>query len=75
MIVCVCNNISDREIRMAIELGSDSVEALQRDLGVATCCGQCLAYASELLNKTLAQSAPLQETVLQRQTVGSTCSN
>ncbi|MYN43520.1 2Fe-2S ferredoxin [Pseudoduganella sp. FT93W] len=75
MIVCVCNNISDREIRMAIELGSDSVEALQRDLGVATCCGQCFDYASELLNKTLAQSAPLQETVLQRQTVGSTCSN
>ncbi len=73
MIVCVCNNISDREIRMAIELGSDSMEALQRDLGVATCCGQCLSYATELLGDTRAQShtTVLQETVLQRQT----CSN
>lgn len=71
MIVCVCNNISDREIRMAIELGSDSMEALQRDLGVATCCGQCLNYATELLGATLAQTTVLQETVLQRQT----CSN
>ena len=75
MIVCVCNNISDREIRMAIELGSDSIAALQRDLGVATCCGQCFDYASELLNKTLAQSAPLQETVLQRHIAASVTSN
>ena len=75
MIVCVCNNISDREIRMAIELGSDSIEALQRDLGVATCCGQCFDYASELLNKTLAQSAPLQETVLHRHIASSVTSN
>jgi len=75
MIVCVCNNISDREIRMAIELGSDSIAALQRDLGVATCCGQCFDYASELLNKTLAQSAPLQETVLQRHIASSVSSN
>lgn len=75
MIVCVCNNISDREIRMAIELGSDSIAALQRDLGVATCCGQCFDYASELLNKTLAQSAPLQETVLQRHIATSVSSN
>lgn len=71
MIVCVCNNISDREIRMAIELGSDSMEALQRDLGVATCCGQCLNYATELLGATLAQTTVLRETILQRQT----CSN
>jgi len=75
MIVCVCNNTSDREIRMAIELGSDSIAALQRDLGVATCCGQCFDYASELLNKTLAQSAPLQETVLQRHIASSVSSN
>ncbi len=72
MIVCVCNNISDREIRQAIELGITSMDELRNDLGVATCCGQCLDYAVAFLNQHLATieasaDAPaMQETVLQR---------
>ena len=54
MIVCVCNNISDREIRQAIELGLTSMDELSRDLGVSTCCGQCAAYAEEVLVAHLA---------------------
>jgi bacterioferritin-associated ferredoxin len=49
MIVCVCNNISDREIRQAIDLGLTSMDELSRDLGVSTCCGQCATYAEEVL--------------------------
>lgn len=49
MIVCVCNNISDREIRQAVELGITSMDELRRDLGVATCCGQCASYAEDVL--------------------------
>jgi bacterioferritin-associated ferredoxin len=49
MIVCVCNNISDREIRQAVDLGVSSIDELRRDLGVATCCGKCAAYAEEVL--------------------------
>lgn len=63
MIVCVCNNISDREIRQAVELGLGSIEELRRDLGVATCCGKCLDYAQEVLTE---HKASLQETVLRR---------
>ena len=70
MIVCVCNNISDREVRQAIELGITSMDELRNDLGVATCCGQCLDYAQEILTEHLAAlnaDAPaMQETVLQR---------
>ncbi|OEZ62217.1 MULTISPECIES: bacterioferritin-associated ferredoxin [unclassified Duganella] len=66
MIVCVCNNISDREIRQAMELGLTSMEELRRDLGVATCCGQCFSCAEEILNEHLAASAGIQETVLKR---------
>ncbi len=47
MIVCVCNNISDREIRQAIDLGISSMDELRETLGVATCCGNCLTYASK----------------------------
>ncbi len=49
MIVCVCNNISDREIRQAVDLGLSSMEELSRDLGVATCCGQCADCAKQVL--------------------------
>lgn len=50
VIVCVCNNVSDREIRQAVELGCDSMEELARDLGVGSCCGMCHACAKEELN-------------------------
>ncbi|MYM29692.1 2Fe-2S ferredoxin [Duganella sp. CY15W] len=68
MIVCVCNNISDREIRQAMELGITSMEELRGALGVATCCGQCFSCAEELLNDHLAAqaAAEFKETVLKR---------
>jgi len=53
MIVCVCNNISDREIRQAVDLGLSTMAELRRDLGVATCCGQCANCACEVLNAHL----------------------
>lgn len=65
MIVCICNNISDREVRQAIDLGITSIDELRRDLGVSTCCGQCADAAEEILNEYLGQ---LNETVLKRPT-------
>ncbi|MDL2356785.1 MAG: (2Fe-2S)-binding protein, partial [Pseudomonadota bacterium] len=54
MIVCVCNNISDREIRQAVDLGLSSMDELRRDLGVSTCCGKCASYAEQVLDSHLA---------------------
>ncbi|AVR94889.1 (2Fe-2S)-binding protein [Pseudoduganella armeniaca] len=70
MIVCVCNNISDREIRQAIDLGINSMDELREALGVATCCGNCLSYAVEVLDEHVAAKAeaPINETVLKRPT-------
>ncbi|MDC8759465.1 (2Fe-2S)-binding protein [Janthinobacterium fluminis] len=66
MIVCVCNNISDREIRQAVDLGLSSMAELRRDLGVATCCGKCHSCAKEVLQEHISNQTPLQERVLQR---------
>lgn len=70
MIVCVCNNISDREIRQAVELGLSSMDELRRELGVATCCGKCDSFANEVLNEHMdsraVPAASMQETVLRR---------
>jgi bacterioferritin-associated ferredoxin len=65
MIVCVCNNISDREIRQAVDLGITSIDDLRAALGVATNCGECLSYALEVLDEHLGATA-MQEIVLKR---------
>ncbi|WP_025917362.1 bacterioferritin-associated ferredoxin [Herminiimonas sp. CN] len=51
MIVCVCNNISDREIRQAADLGLNTMSALRDDLGVGTCCGKCKSCAKTVLKE------------------------
>jgi bacterioferritin-associated ferredoxin len=53
MIVCVCNNISDREIRQAVDLGITSIAALREELGLGTDCGKCISYAREVLHEAL----------------------
>ena len=64
MIVCVCNNISDREIRQAVELGITSMAGLYRELGVGTCCGKCVSYAREVLHEKLDSTATVTVTEL-----------
>ena len=49
MYICNCNGITENEIRGAVELGCSTVADLQRELGVATCCGKCLPEAGKLL--------------------------
>jgi len=66
MIVCVCNNISDREIRQAVDLGLSTMAELRRDLGVATCCGKCHTCAREVLSTHLDATAAMRETVISR---------
>lgn len=66
MIVCVCNNISEREIRQAVDLGVSSMAELRRDLGVATCCGKCHTCAREVLSGHLDSIAAAQPMVFQQ---------
>jgi bacterioferritin-associated ferredoxin len=51
MYICLCNAITDREIRQCAELGVASVEELRDSLGVASCCGRCEHAARELLHQ------------------------
>jgi bacterioferritin-associated ferredoxin len=42
--------VTDREIREAAKNGANTLEALSRQLQVATCCGRCLDCALNLLD-------------------------
>lgn len=58
MIVCVCRRVSDRDIVHAAHRGCGSLEDLQMELGVATCCGRCADCAASVLRA--AQTHPAQ---------------
>jgi bacterioferritin-associated ferredoxin len=49
MYVCICNAVTDRDIRQCAELGVSSLEDLRHSLGVANCCGKCAHAASRIL--------------------------
>lgn len=53
MYVCVCNKVSDRDIRQAIEDGAHSMKALQKATGAGTNCGSCAHMTKSILNSTL----------------------
>lgn len=50
MYVCLCNAITDRQIKATIAAGASSLTDLKAQLGVATCCGCCAELASSFLN-------------------------
>jgi len=53
MYVCVCNAVTDRDIRHAADQGVTTLEQLSTQLKVATCCGSCENCARRVLNQAL----------------------
>lgn len=53
MYVCVCNAVSERAIREAVEAGARTFEDLQMQTGCSTCCGCCEPVARHLLDQYL----------------------
>lgn len=49
MYVCICNAVTDKQIRQAAEDGVTDLWSLERKLGVAAGCGSCREMASEIL--------------------------
>ncbi|MGN6925994.1 (2Fe-2S)-binding protein, partial [Neisseria sp. P0017.S006] len=49
MFVCICNAITDHDIKETIAAGATTMSDLQAQLGVATCCGCCGELAASFL--------------------------
>jgi bacterioferritin-associated ferredoxin len=58
MYVCICNAITDKQIRNAAKSGATDLRKLQAELGVATGCGSCMETASEILAEFRNRPAP-----------------
>lgn len=49
MIICICNRISDRQIKEAIEKGVQTFDELRKELPVSTNCGKCRSTVEDIL--------------------------
>jgi bacterioferritin-associated ferredoxin len=56
MFVCLCNGITENQIRDAVGSGVRSLSELHSCLGVASCCGRCADCAQQVLNETISSA-------------------
>jgi len=59
MVVCVCNRITEKEVREAAHDGARSPEAAYARVGCEVQCGCCLDYAQEVIDEELGRRSRL----------------
>jgi bacterioferritin-associated ferredoxin len=50
--VCLCNGVTERDIRQAAQAGCGSIAELTMRTGCGATCGSCLPMAGTLLDET-----------------------
>ena len=53
MFVCVCNQVSDKQIHAAVDSGVRKIESIYADLNVGSCCGKCKDCAAKVLSEAI----------------------
>jgi len=51
MYICICNKVTDTQIKNAVDEGASTIDDLRTELGVASQCGQCGNCAKTLINE------------------------
>jgi bacterioferritin-associated ferredoxin len=59
MFVCICNGHRDRDIREVARTGLRCPREIYRQLGKPARCGQCLDFASQLIDEVHADAHAL----------------
>jgi bacterioferritin-associated ferredoxin len=58
MIVCVCNRLTESEVRKAARAGAVTPEKAYADLDCDVQCGCCLDYAQEIIDEERSKRRP-----------------
>jgi bacterioferritin-associated ferredoxin len=59
MIVCICNAITEHELREVAGCDARTLEAAYEKLGCEPQCGCCLGYAQEIIDEELGKAPRL----------------
>lgn len=57
MYVCICNAVTDKQIRKAAREGCASLRTLSCQTGCSTTCGKCARMAREILDDEMRRMA------------------
>lgn len=57
MYVCICNPVTDSDVRACVSRGACSLPDLQAQLGVALQCGKCATTALEIVREMTGDTA------------------
>lgn len=57
MYICICRQVTDSQLRLAIDQGAKTVRHLRNSLGVTSQCGKCANCVKDCLNEHKAISA------------------
>ena len=49
MYICLCNNVTDSDIRRAVDEGVSNMKQLKMKTGCASSCGKCIDSAKTIL--------------------------
>lgn len=55
MYVCICNAITDSEIRAAVDDGVRNLKQLSRINGCGLTCGSCQEFAADVIQEAVAE--------------------
>ncbi len=53
MYICVCNAVTDTQIRDAVSDGAATLDEVRSLLGVASKCGKCACLADTVINESM----------------------
>lgn len=59
MYVCICNGVTDKHIKKAVESGCSSLTDVRCKLDVANQCGKCAKQACQIIKEEVQQSPNL----------------
>lgn len=57
MFVCICNQVTDKQICSAVNEGASTIEDLSNKLNLGTCCGKCKSCAKKVLRQAIQENA------------------
>jgi len=60
MFVCICNQVTDKQICSAVDEGASSLDDLSNKLNLGTCCGKCKNCAKKVLRGAIQDNSYVQ---------------
>jgi len=64
MIVCICNNLSDKDIKALVNTaGVGNIRDLKKHVSVGNQCGTCVKMTQQIIDQTIIDESLFKEVV------------